>query len=331
MTHSTSATAIELLRMTASNHRRCNNSSNMVHWLDAVSRYSGFTKAGLLDIVSDATNISLSTFAAEADEPSPLLRQAIKDTNPDFDFSDPPSGEELQGAINAAKGKYFEYLVADRLNSGERIGALVLPDGFKAILADSAIQPGWDLAIVNPSGHTVEYLQLKASDSLSYVKDALDRYPDIRILAANEIASNIGKSDLIIDADISDKWLSGVVQDAMVDNENFADFFVESFSPLISLAIIAGTEGMQLLVSRKSVSDALSSGLLRSGRSIASQAVAAAIYASGGGWLSVPAGMFTRMVLERMHDLNIASQIIIRSRIEMVQLRLFQQDQLLLR
>jgi len=47
--------------------------------------------------------------------------------------------------------------------------------------------------------------------------------------------------------------------------------------------------------------------------------------------LSVPAGVFTRMVLERLDDLNVASEIIIRSRVEMVQLRLFQQEQLLLR
>jgi hypothetical protein len=326
-----SRSATELLKETNRKHRPKDGKPGFIHWLDAVKRYTGFSKTALLDIACDAANISSSTILAADAEYDPLARQAVLDTNPGFDFSNPPSGEQLQGALNAAKGKYFEYLVIDRLNEGERVGDIVLPRGFKAVIADSLNQPGWDIRIVDPTGHTAEYLQLKATDSLSYVKNAIERYPDIRIMATNEVADTATGSEIIIDSDLSNDWLSGNVKRAMLEDDSLADLFVESFFPIISLAIVAGTEGMQVLVSRKSVNDSLTSIISRSGKSLTSQAVAAAVYACGGSFLSVPAGIFTRMVLERIHDLNVASEIIIRSRIEMIQLRLFQQEQLLLR
>lgn len=323
--------AIELLRATNKRHNPQDGKPGFVHWLDAVKRYTGFSKTALFDIACDAANISSKTILTEDPEYDPLARQAVLDTNPNFDFSNPPSGEQLQGALNAAKGKYFEYLVVDRLNEGERVGDIVLPRGFKAFIADSMNQPGWDIRIVDPSGQTAEYLQLKATDSLSYVKDAIERYPDIRIVATNEVADTASGAEIVIDSDLSDDWLSGSVQRAMQADDSFADLFAESFFPIMSLAMIACTEGMQVLVSRKSVNDAFASAISRSGKSITSQAVGATVYACGGGLLSVPAGILTRMVLERLHDLNVASEIIIRSRVEMVQLRLFQQEQLLLR
>lgn len=326
-----SGSAIELLRETSKSHTPKDGKPSILHWLDAVKRYTGFSKVTLLDIACDAANISISTIRADDPEYDPLARQAIIDTNPDFDFSNPPAGEELQGALNAAKGKYFEYLVVDRLNQGERVGDLILPAGYKAVIANSINQPGWDIRIIDPSGHTAEYLQLKATDSLSYVKDAMERYPDIQILATNEIADTASGDKLVIDSDLNDAWLSENVQMAMLGDDAFADLFIEAFSPVMSLAIIAGTEGMQVLVSRKSATNAVESVMSRSGKSLTSQAVAATVYACGGGFLSVPAGIFTRMVLERLQDLNVASEVIIRSRVEMLQLRLFQQEQLLLR
>ena len=40
-------------------------------------------------------------------------------------------------------------------------------------------QPGWDMRIVGPDDEVSLYLQLKATDSFSYIKRALQRYPDI--------------------------------------------------------------------------------------------------------------------------------------------------------
>jgi len=58
----------------------------------------------------------------------PLAIKAIKETSPNFDieyhylFSE----EQILGVLNTAKGKYFEYLVAERLNNGISVGDISL-------------------------------------------------------------------------------------------------------------------------------------------------------------------------------------------------------------
>lgn len=322
--------AIGLLARISDVHGRRDRQNGFIDWLDAVSRYTGFRKTGILDIACVAANLTLNLGSAEASDLDPLAKQAVIDTNPSFDFASPPTGEALEGAINAAKGKYFEYMVVERLNNGERVGDVVLPRGYEAVLAESPNQPGWDVKIIDRDGRVSEFLQLKASDNIGYVKDALERYPDIQIMTTDEVADTMQTSQVILDSDISDEWLTSAIEETMLENESYMDLFLEAFSPVMSLAVIASTEGLQILVNKKSVTHAISEGVSRSGRSLASQAVAGVIYASGGGWLALPAGIFTRLILERMHDLQVASEIIVRSRIEMIQLRLFQQDQLLL-
>ena len=59
-------------------------------------------------------------------------------------------GKELQGVVNAVKGKLFELKYTDWLNSGN------LPNGNEAILSESATQPGWDIKIEGEDGQIVD-------------------------------------------------------------------------------------------------------------------------------------------------------------------------------
>ncbi len=120
---------------------------------DAFQRYLKANRESLFDLTLAAA--SAEVFLDRGiDDIDPRLVDAIRVTNPSlsdehlFGLSD----EELQGAVNTAKGKYFEYLVADRLNAGEQVGPVLLPDGYQAVLADSLNQPGWDMRIVGPDG-----------------------------------------------------------------------------------------------------------------------------------------------------------------------------------
>ena len=159
---------------------------------DAFQRYLKANRESLFDLslAAASTEVFLDRGIDNID---PRLVDAIRVTNPSL--SDEHlfglSGEELQGAVNTAKGKYFEYLVADRLNAGEQVGPVLLPDGYHAVLADSLNQPGWDMRIVGPDGATADYLQLKATDSAGYIQEALHRYPDIEILATHEVATPV--------------------------------------------------------------------------------------------------------------------------------------------
>jgi hypothetical protein len=54
------------------------------------------------------------------------------------------SQDQLQGMLNAWKGKLFEVDVRDQLNSGEWVGDWHLDSGQTAELAASPTQEGWD-------------------------------------------------------------------------------------------------------------------------------------------------------------------------------------------
>jgi len=95
------------------------------------------------------------------------------------------SPDELQGFLSGVKGKLFELKYVDELNSGK------LPDGFQAFIADSPTQEGWDIGITGPNDELAEVFQLKATDSLEYVKKAMDAYPDIDIVTTSELESQI--------------------------------------------------------------------------------------------------------------------------------------------
>jgi hypothetical protein len=95
------------------------------------------------------------------------------------------STDELMGFTSGVKGKLFELELVDHLNSG------ALPDGFHAAMAHSATQPGWDIQITDDQGQISELLQAKATESASYVHEALNRYPDIDVTTTTEVHAQL--------------------------------------------------------------------------------------------------------------------------------------------
>ncbi|WP_158934113.1 hypothetical protein [Burkholderia sp. S171] len=110
------------------------------------------------------------------------------------------SEEQIQGLVGGVKGKLFEIQYMGHLNSG------VLPDGFHAVMAQSVTQPGWDIAIEGPNGDMVRLLQLKATDSVARVKQALMLHPEIDVVVPSELHAELvmrGYSEHIVDSGIS--------------------------------------------------------------------------------------------------------------------------------
>ncbi len=87
-----------------------------------------------------------------------------------------PNPHELAGLISGIKGKLFEIDYIDWLNHGH------LPDGWTAELAHSANNPAWDIAIHDGHGHVAELLQVKATESLAYVREAIAAHPEIDVV-----------------------------------------------------------------------------------------------------------------------------------------------------
>ena len=119
---------------------------------------------------------------------------------------------ELAGLTSGIKGKLFEMRYVDFLNNGH------LPDGYEAVLAESATNPGWDIAILDNNGIAVNELQMKATDSVDYIKTALERYPDIDIVTTEEVYNSVVMhefADSVINSGISNEELTSVVTEAL--------------------------------------------------------------------------------------------------------------------
>lgn len=294
---------------------------------EAFQRYMKANRESLFDLI-------LTVASAEAlldqglSDLDPRLVEAIRVTNPslsDERFID-LSREELQGAVNTAKGKYFEYLVADRLNAGEQVGPVLLPDGYRAELPESLNQPGWDMRIVGPDGATAHYLQLKATDSAGYIKEALHRYPDIEILATHDVAH----TGLVIDSGISEDDLRDQVSSAInVMDDSVTDQFLDYFSPLFPLVAIATWEGYKVSIGQQSL-DEFKLAIARRGQRIVSANLAgAAVYAVGGGLLSIPAAFAGGLLFDHFWNQEAILSSYRADTNRMLSMRLSQQGRLL--
>ena len=293
----------------------------------AFGRYLKANRESLLDITVAAASaqISLDDGPEYVD---PLLLKAIHDTNPSLTETNlfALDGDVLQGAVNTAKGKYFEYLVVDRLNQGHQVGPLLLEPGQQAALAESMTQHGWDLRIEDEHGAVVDYLQLKATDSVSYIRSALERYPDIQILATGEMAD----SGLVLDSGITDHELRAQVEmgvDAV--DVSLSESFLDHFHPLLPLAAIALYEGRRLWVGQQSLDGFKLALARRSQRIVVTQTIGAAVYALDGGLLSFPAAIAGGLVFDRTINQAALATSYQSHQAKLLALRLLQQERVL--
>jgi hypothetical protein len=124
------------------------------------NNYQQAKSKSIVDILLIVSEMTYEQFT-NSDSIDPLALKAIEETSPNFDYDYHYlySEEQILGVLNTAKGKYFEYLVEERLNNGLSVGDFSLPEGYSAVLADSPTQPGWDIQILNNDGVTDEYIQ----------------------------------------------------------------------------------------------------------------------------------------------------------------------------
>lgn len=164
--------------------------------------------------------------------------------------------EGIAGYVNAWKGKLFEVETRDKLNAGETVGDIHLPEGQHAVLADSATQSGWDLQILNADGSVATELQLKATDSLAYVKQAIEENPDIHVLATSDLALEAEGVAGLSFAGISEDELESFISDPFMAAENID--FLDAFLPGLPFMLIATRQGIALFSGSRNWKEALS-------------------------------------------------------------------------
>lgn len=231
------------------------------------------------------------------DRITPKMEESFHLAFPNLELSDLEgrSGESLEGLLVAWKGKYFEVLVRDKLNEGEAVGDIQLEPGQSAILADSPNQPGWDLQIINEDGTVDEALQLKATESLSYVQSALKENPDIDVITTEEVFSNPDKvSEQIHSSDIFDADLESAIEDPFVHHA------IDYAIPGSSIVVITLAEGTKCLMGKQSLSYASMNALKKSAKStISVGAGSVAWMLTDMGLISIPTTIATRLGIDR--------------------------------
>ena len=92
--------------------------------------------------------------------------------------------------------------------------------------------PGADITIFE-DGEVINELQMKATDSMSYISTTIEENPDIAIVATNEVASAFG-SAMVIDSEIENAVLESSVLETLTDDA------VNPVSPLSILGWLIG-------------------------------------------------------------------------------------------
>ncbi|MBC8260198.1 MAG: hypothetical protein H8E43_00035 [Planctomycetia bacterium] len=139
---------------------------------------------------------------------------------------------QIPGFLAGIKGKLFELQYVDLLNNE------LLPDGYQADLATSPTQPGWDIAIQGPEGN-LELIQAKATDSVAYVNEAFEKYPEFDIVTTDEVYGQMlmsGAGTDLINSGITNAGLESQLDEAVNSGLEF-----DWTPPLLGMAVIGFT------------------------------------------------------------------------------------------
>lgn len=138
--------------------------------------------------------------------------------------------EQRLGFINGVKGKLFEVKYVDHMNA-------TLEDGYVAEIASSATQSGWDIKVTGPDQEYIDLIQLKATQSVSYVEDAIQKYPSIDVVTLEDLEGQLSQiSGNITASNISNAELTTEINDAIDANEGL---LLPGSIPLLGISWLA--------------------------------------------------------------------------------------------
>jgi hypothetical protein len=138
------------------------------------------------------------------------------------DYFTDVEAESVLGHVSNIKGILFEQEYMDTLSA----------QGISANLYESTNHPLTDISILNPDG-SVNEIQLKATDSASYINTTISENPEVELVTTSEVFESIDCEN-VIDSGISNADLN----DAVVDNL-FEDV-VNPVSPLSGIGWLLG-------------------------------------------------------------------------------------------
>lgn len=131
------------------------------------------------------------------------------------DYISKYSETQLEGITNNVKGIYHELLFEVMENEDG--------DDIFAELFEKTNHPDSDVMLLNTKTGEREYVQLKATDDIYYVNDALEENPTIRVLSTEEVADKLGIDSTWINNQELNEKVEEVLEELKNPNEFFDD------------------------------------------------------------------------------------------------------------
>lgn len=282
---------------------------------DIKSLYDHYIKQrekALLDSIAAATAVNAIFYAdyIDYDIITPQMEDAFSMSFPQLELSDLEKMDtaQLNGIISNWKGKLFEINIRDKLNAGELVGEIQLEEGQYAVVAESLTQTGWDLQILNADGSVAQELQAKATDSLSYINEAFEKYPDIDIVSTSEVAAF---NNNLIDSNYSNEDLTNSVIDPVKSLfDTSTENFMETVFPVLPVLIIAGTEGRKCFLGKQTALEGLQTGVKRGTKTATAMGAGALLAWMDFGIFSIGGTFAVNYLWSRSEDEKEASEIL---------------------
>ncbi|HHQ4563063.1 hypothetical protein [Aeromonas veronii] len=167
-----------------------------------------------------------------------------------FDYFADVNPDAMSGHISNIKGIVFEQEIVNVLNE----------QGMDAMLFEATNHPVSDIALMD-DGDIAAEVQLKATDSVSYINETLSANPDIPIIATSEVADSFD-STMVIDSGIDNVALDNAVSEVLtgeianhigesvasdVASEGLADFVADVALPISPIGLIGALFGLPFL------------------------------------------------------------------------------------
>jgi len=140
-----------------------------------------------------------------------------------IDYFSSIDDEAVAGHVSHVKGILFEQEYLDLLEV----------QGIEAQVFEATNHPATDIAIMD-GDEVVHELQLKATDSSSYISATIEEHPDIEVVATTEVATGFD-ADLVTDSGIEDAALEQAVTDTLLD---------EAVNPVSPISVIGWLFGL---------------------------------------------------------------------------------------
>lgn len=266
-------------------------------------KYLKRKRESLIDSISATTALSLIFLQdrIDYDALTPQMMEAFNLSFPNKNIEELEliEPEQLTGLISNWKGKLFEIQVRDKLNNGELIGDIQLETGQYSEVAEGINQTGWDLQIFNSDGTIEEVLQLKATNSLSYINQAFEKYPDIDIISTSEISTM--HNDLI-NSNISLEELQNSLTEPIEPlYDSFGEDVLDSIIPGLPFLIITLSEGRKAFIDQQTTDVMVSKIIDRGLKTGISMGIGTLVgWLTGTWWIGAAASLVSRFSMSNI-------------------------------